>query len=254
MALASDVDAATSPSKRPWAGATKCLLGAPGEERTILLDRPQFLDVHSPEGAIDVFLHLARASRLDGRRMQEDKFLLLAGCAAQQAGYGDVAERCRALILDHSPTHMLRQYASMTEAASAEDVLRYAEQLRAIYPLEKADYLLVRLRAAGYEGDHEFSAEVGRGHAPRAKGAMRPRRRKKSNGSSTAPPERSPPSGDLASDAGITPLPFQWPLERPRNHRLTLYAVIFVVGCLLGVLIAFLIPSEVLPWNQRARP
>lgn len=159
----------------------------------------------SPEAAVDVFLHLANASSDERQYLQEGKFLMLAAYAAQHAGYSEIADRCRTKVLEQNPNHMLKSFPTMAQAVAAEHIIEYAEQLRKIYPLEKAEYLLAKFQAAGYRGQHEFGEQLnaaprlaihGQGH--RVHGKRKPPGGRKRNSS-------------RPSTIDVKPLPLNWP-------------------------------------------
>jgi hypothetical protein len=78
---------------------------------------------------------------------RRDRFLVLAMDAAQRAGQAEEAEKLRRHLLHLSPHHMLRPFASFTEARQATDVKEYLRELRVKYPSEVAQELLKSLRS-----------------------------------------------------------------------------------------------------------
>jgi hypothetical protein len=78
-----------------------------------------------------------------------DRFLLLAADTAMSAGQPDEAERLRLRLLEHSPHHMLRPFASFAEALGSPDVQGYISDLRQTYPPETAGQLLESLHTNG---------------------------------------------------------------------------------------------------------
>lgn len=108
------------------------------------------------EGMLDLYLHLAQASESQKRPLQRDKFLVLSVRIAHKAGFDRIAEDCRKRVLKNNPHHILKGYASVAEALKSEDIRYYTKQLMRIYPFEKAEYLLQRFRASGYEGSHGY--------------------------------------------------------------------------------------------------
>jgi hypothetical protein len=77
-----------------------------------------------------------------------DRFLVLAADAALRAGRADEADRLRLRLLKLNPHHMLKPYASFTQAMQAPDVQTYVRDLRLNYPPEVATVLLNSLRTA----------------------------------------------------------------------------------------------------------
>lgn len=117
---------------------------------------PQSRRAPTPERMLDLYLHLARIAESQRRPTQRDQFLALAAGIAYKAGFPNYAEHCRTRLLLHNPDHMYKNFRSMKYALRAEDVRQYLRQLLRIYPVEKADYLLDKFRAAGYVGDHGY--------------------------------------------------------------------------------------------------
>lgn len=194
----------------------------------------------SPETAIDVFLHLANSSRDQHQLLQEGKFLVLAATAAQHAGYHEIANRCREKILVRNPNHMLKNYSSMAHAVSSEPIIEYTEQLRKIYPLEKAEYLLTKCQAAGYRGRHEFHEQIGagaksaingNGQGSDAKRAVVRKRRKKK----------------VAAVVDIQPLPLNWPEPTPWPRLPRVAVVSLLAGGVVGLLAGLWIGPEITP-------
>jgi hypothetical protein len=76
-----------------------------------------------------------------------DRFLVLAMDAAHRAGHRAETEKLRHRLLQVSPHHMLRPFASFEEALQAPDVQTYLRDLRMNYPSEVAQVLLRSLRS-----------------------------------------------------------------------------------------------------------
>ncbi len=62
--------------------------------------------------------------------------------AALQAGLAPVAERCRDLILQHNPHHLLHRFPTFLAAASHPDFQAFVRQLDRTHPYEQAEHLL----------------------------------------------------------------------------------------------------------------
>lgn len=93
-------------------------------------------------------LAYVRLAALSQRKQQlggRDKFLILAGAEACRAGWPEVAKRCRALVLENNPAHLLHRYTSIPEALQDEDFHTYLKQLERFCGLEKAEHLLAEL-------------------------------------------------------------------------------------------------------------
>src|SRR5262245_62087811 len=80
-----------------------------------------------------------------------DRFLLLAADAALNSGQPEEAERLRQRLLQLSPHHMLKPFASFAQALKSPDVQGYLSDMREKYPLDKAKALLETLRQESVE-------------------------------------------------------------------------------------------------------
>ena len=99
--------------------------------------------------ALRVYESLADWYERQAQAQMRDRFLLLAADTALAGGQPDEAERLRLRLLQHSPHHMLRPFASFAEALGSPDVQGYLSDLRQTYPPETAEQLLGSLRAGG---------------------------------------------------------------------------------------------------------
>jgi hypothetical protein len=95
---------------------------------------------------LHVYRELADYHERQGLGQLRDRFLVLAAVAAQAAGQADEAERLRQRLLKTNTFHLLRSYASMTQALHAPDVQNYVEDLQQEYPLRAAEHLLAEVR------------------------------------------------------------------------------------------------------------
>jgi hypothetical protein len=77
-----------------------------------------------------------------------DRFLLLAADAALSSGQPEEAERLRQRLLQLSPHHMLKPFASFAQSLKSPDVQGYLSDMREKYPLDKAKALLESLRSS----------------------------------------------------------------------------------------------------------
>jgi hypothetical protein len=75
-----------------------------------------------------------------------DRFLLLAADTALAQGKTELAEELRLRLLQHSPHHMLKPFASFAEALRSPDVHGYICDLRETYPPETAQHMLDAVR------------------------------------------------------------------------------------------------------------
>lgn len=90
------------------------------------------------------FVKLAGISQDRKQLGPRDKFLVLAAAAASRAGWLNVAERCRDLVLAHNAVHLLHKFESFAEALRAEDFQPYLRQIERFCSYEKAEYLLAQ--------------------------------------------------------------------------------------------------------------
>ncbi len=104
------------------------------------------MDAHA-EG-LQVYRDLAELHEQRGQIAARDRNLVLAADAALAAGMPDEAERLRQRLLQTTRHHLLKPYASFTEAAQAPDVRTYLRDLRLNYPVEAAQDALQALRNA----------------------------------------------------------------------------------------------------------
>lgn len=95
-----------------------------------------------PEMALSAYLQLATISHRRSQWLPRNKFLILAGAAACEAGWLDVARQCRELVGIHSPNHLLARYESFPEALRAAEFQIYLKQLRKFCSIERAEFLL----------------------------------------------------------------------------------------------------------------
>lgn len=99
-----------------------------------------------------------------------DRFLVQAADAALCAGQPQVAERLRSRLLKANPHHLLKPFASFSEAARSPDIQSYIAGLRRNYPYDAAQGLLDSLRL------NEISQPAGKApaaEAPREQAAQR---------------------------------------------------------------------------------
>jgi len=101
--------------------------------------------MHDYESRLLVYAQLAAAAQARGQLAPRDRFLVQAGMAALQAGSPPLAERCRELILQHNPHHLLQRYDSFQGAAAAADFQALVRQLDRNHPYERAEHLLLGL-------------------------------------------------------------------------------------------------------------
>ena len=90
------------------------------------------------------FARLARISHETPHPVGRDRFLVLAGREACLAGWLDVAERCRELVLVGNTHHFLGQSASFPDAIRNESNTGYFATFDSFCSFEQAEHLLSR--------------------------------------------------------------------------------------------------------------
>lgn len=115
---------------------------------------------------LGMYLHLVQASRMRRQPMVRDKLLVLAGVQAHEMGLQPIAALCRHTILSHNPRHLMRRWATVTEALEDEEFQLYLKQLRRRYSREKIEHMVTSLRIElgrerqAYENDLEYAAAM----------------------------------------------------------------------------------------------
>jgi|SRR5579871_3152850 len=92
--------------------------------------------------AMLAFAKLAEISQARQQLLPRDKFLVLAGAEACQAGLPDVATLCRDRILAHNPSHLLKKFDSFAAALTSADFQQLLKQLIRFCSFERAELLL----------------------------------------------------------------------------------------------------------------
>ncbi len=98
------------------------------------------------ERAMLVYARLASLAWQKQQFWGRDKFLILAGAAACRAGYRDVAERCRRLVLEHNSRHTIGGHSSFAQAMRSPAFRPFLKRLERFCNYEKAEHLLAELR------------------------------------------------------------------------------------------------------------
>ena len=93
------------------------------------------------------FLQLAWISHEKQQLPPRDKFLILTGEAACNAGWPQVAAECRKLVLENNPAHLVGNYDTFVEAMMSDDFVTYLEPLHRFCSFEQAEHLLNELDA-----------------------------------------------------------------------------------------------------------
>eukprot|EP00913_Durusdinium_trenchii_P013378 g12559.t1 len=88
------------------------------------------------------YLTLARVSDEKQQANGRDRFRILAGVAACRAGCLDVAERCRELVIEGNPKHLLARFPTMPEALREPEFAPFLRQLERFCGYEQAEHFL----------------------------------------------------------------------------------------------------------------
>lgn len=94
------------------------------------------------EQAMQIYARLAAISHRKQQAAGTDKFLVLTGIAATQAGWPEIAERCRALVVQRNPRHLVGHHASFADALRDEEFQPLVRRLERFCPIETAEALL----------------------------------------------------------------------------------------------------------------
>jgi len=93
------------------------------------------------EAAMLAYVRLGNVSERKKQLLGRDKFLVLAAAAACRAGWLDVAERCRQLILEHNPSHLVGNFPTVADALRSGDFPPFLKQLERQCSYERAEFL-----------------------------------------------------------------------------------------------------------------
>jgi len=102
--------------------------------------------MHDHQLAMLMFVRLAMLSHRKKQIIGRDKFLLLAAVAASRSGWPEVADRCRLLMLESNPKHMLHRFDSVPDALQSEDFQSLNKQVERFCSPERAELLLSELQ------------------------------------------------------------------------------------------------------------
>lgn len=111
-----------------------------------------FTAMHNHEIAMCAYVQLAVISGEKHQFPARDRFLLLAGSEACQAGWLEVAEQCRIRILANNPAHQLNRHSAMADALRDPDFKTLVAKWEKYCPFEQAEHLLMQLGRSP-EGD-----------------------------------------------------------------------------------------------------
>lgn len=90
------------------------------------------------------FTRLARISHDRRQATGRDRFLVLAGQEACQAGWLDIAESCRRLVLETNPHHFLSRSGNFPDALRDEANRGFLAKLDQFCSFEHAEHLLIQ--------------------------------------------------------------------------------------------------------------
>lgn len=97
------------------------------------------------ERAMLAYVKLAETSQAKRQLQGCDKFLILAGAAACRAGWPEIADRCRMLVLANNPAHLVGRFELFTDAMRSCDFAPFLKQLERFCGYERAEHLLNQL-------------------------------------------------------------------------------------------------------------
>lgn len=97
------------------------------------------------ESAMCAYVQLARLSHGKRQALARDRFLVLAGAAACEAGWLDVAAECYRLVSQFAPQHQLAKFDSFPEALKSADFRKLVQATTRRCPYERAEHLLHEL-------------------------------------------------------------------------------------------------------------
>jgi hypothetical protein len=94
------------------------------------------------ESAMLSYIRLADVSERKRQQIGRDRLLVLAAAAACRAGWPDVAETCRNLVLKHNPAHLIANFATVSDALRSADFLPLLKQHERLCGYERAEFLV----------------------------------------------------------------------------------------------------------------
>jgi len=94
------------------------------------------------ESAMLAYVKLAAVSERKHQLIGRDKLLVLATGAAGRAGWIEVADRCRELVLEHNPAHLIGHFPTAADALRSTDFTALLNQLERTCSYERAEFLL----------------------------------------------------------------------------------------------------------------
>ena len=94
------------------------------------------------ETAMLAFARLARISHDKRQASGRDRFLALTAREACLAGWLEIGERCRKLIIAANPRHLLAHAAGIADAVRDPEIGKFLESLDRFCTFEQAEHLL----------------------------------------------------------------------------------------------------------------
>lgn len=88
---------------------------------------------------------LAAASGQRQQSLGRNRLLVLTAASACRAGWLDVAERCRQLVLNDNPRHLIGKSPTVADALRDADFQAYLKQQERLCGYERAEHLLEQL-------------------------------------------------------------------------------------------------------------
>lgn len=101
--------------------------------------------MHDHDLAMLTYVKLADLSQQKRQPIGRDKFLLLAGVEACRAGWPEIADRCRELVLHHNAAHLVGRFPTLPDALRDPEFQTFLKQLERFCPWERAEHLLQEL-------------------------------------------------------------------------------------------------------------
>jgi hypothetical protein len=113
------------------------------------------------ESAMLAYVRLAEESERRHQLLGRDKLLVLAAAAACRAGWLEVGERCRQLVLEHNPAHLIGTFPTAADAVRSPDFSTLLNQLERMCGYERAEFLVDELgRGAGLDQSGRDAGDV----------------------------------------------------------------------------------------------
>jgi hypothetical protein len=97
------------------------------------------------ESAMLAYVRLADVSQRKQQLIGRDKLLVLAAAAACRAGWIDVGQRCRELVLEHNPAHLIGSYPTAADAVRSSEFTPLLNRLERMCGYERAEFLVSEL-------------------------------------------------------------------------------------------------------------